>query len=554
MDNQGLQSQRLDHLGIVAGICNEIGLIETIDAQLPATGRKVSVGQAVQAMVLNGLGFVSRPLYLSPEFFQNKPADLLVGAGLDAADLNDDCLGRALEQLFKQGVTEVFAAVSAKALQTFGIETRFAHLDSTSISVHGAYEGDEADEADEADERFPDNEPVAIHITHGYSRDQRPDLKQAVLSLMCANQASLPVWLRALDGNASDSTSFAETIQAYLSQFSAEDALPVFVADAALYNEKTLQQLCDTCRIVTRVPATLKAVKDIYAQVDNDHLWVADEDTRYMAFGAYYAGIKQRWLLVLHDPSRLKQDQSLQQRIDKERLGIDKKLETLQNRDFGCADAVHKAVAALTKTWRYHRVDLTLYTEKRYQQAGRPAADAPFALVWRFRGEVRQDEAVIEQHKRSHGKYIIASNELDESKLGLLEMLALYKSQTSSVERGFRFLKDPLFFADSLFLKKPARIMALLMVMGLSLLVYALAEHRVRSQLAERDETVPDQTGKPTQRPTIRRIFQMMEGVDLLIVEQAGVRRRLLLNMTDIRWQIIDLFGHHVQKFYRWGR
>ncbi|HMA78584.1 MAG TPA: IS1634 family transposase [Candidatus Paceibacterota bacterium] len=550
MDNRGLQSQRLDHLGIVAGICNEIGLIETIDGQLPDSKRKVSVGQAVQAMVLNGLGFVSRPLYLSPEFFHNKPADLLVGAGLDAADFNDDCLGRALEQLFKQGVTEVFATVSAKALQTFGIETQFAHLDSTSISVHGAYESNEADVADAVAD---DGEPVAIHITHGYSRDQRPDLKQAMVSLMCANQTSLPMWLRVLDGNASDNTSFAETIQAYLSQFSAEDTLPVFVADAALYNEKTLQQLCDTCRIVTRVPATLKAVKDIYAQVDNEALWVADEETRYMEFGAYYAGIKQRWLLVLHDPSRLKQDQSLQQRVDKERLGIDKKLETLQNRDFGCADAVHKAVAALTKTWRYHGVDLTLYTEKRYQQAGRPAADAPFELVWRFRGEVRQDEAVIEQYKRSHGKYIIASNELNESKLGLLEMLALYKSQTSSVERGFRFLKDPLFFADSLFLKKPARIMALLMVMGLSLLVYALAEHRVRTQLAERDTTIPDQTGKPTQRPTMRRIFQMMEGVDLLIIEQAR-RRRLLLNMTDVRWQIIDLFGHHVRKFYSEGR
>ena len=86
MNNQGLQSQRLDHLGIVAGICNEIGLIETIDAQLPDSGRKVSVGQAVQAMVLNGLGFVSRPLYLSPEFFQNKPTDLLVGAELNGAD------------------------------------------------------------------------------------------------------------------------------------------------------------------------------------------------------------------------------------------------------------------------------------------------------------------------------------------------------------------------------------------------------------------------------------------------------------------------------------
>ncbi|MDZ7705480.1 MAG: IS1634 family transposase [Trueperaceae bacterium] len=553
MDNQALQSQRLDHLGIVAGICNEIGLIETIDAQRPDTGRKVSVGQAVQAMVLNGLGFVSRPLYLSPEFFHNKPTELLVGAGLDAADFNDDCLGRALEQLFKQGVTEVFAAVSARALWTFGIDTKFAHLDSTSISVHGAYECGVSDASDVSDMSAPDGEPVAVHITHGYSRDKRPDLKQAMLSLICANQASLPVWLRVLDGNASDSTSFADTVRAYLTQFGAEDTLPMFVADAALYNEKTLQQLAATCRFVTRVPATLRAVKELYAQVDDEALWVADEQTRYLEFGAYYAGVKQRWLLVLHDPSRLKQDQNLQRRVDKERLSAEKTLYTLQNKEFGCADAVHKAVAARTKTWRYHRVDLTLYTQKRYQHPGRPAADAPFELVWRFRGTVHEDETVIRELRRSHGKYIIASNELDESKLGLLAMLALYKSQTSSVERGFRFLKDPLFFADSLFLKKPARIMALLMVMGLSLLVYALAEHRVRTQLAARDESVPDQTGKPTQRPTMRRIFQMMEGVDLLITEQAGLRRRWLLNMTDVRWQIIDLFGHHVRKLYRLG-
>ena len=49
-------------------------------------------------------------------------------------------------------------------------------------------------------------------------------------------------------------------------------------------------------------------------------------------------------------------------------------------------------------------------------------------------------------------------------------MLENYKDQGVSVERGFRFLKAPLFFAHSLFLKKPERIMALLMIMGLSLM------------------------------------------------------------------------------------
>ena len=66
---------RLDHLGIVAGVCDRIDLIDTIDTFIGPTKRKVSVGEAVMAMVLNALGFVSRPLYLTPEFFSNKPVD-----------------------------------------------------------------------------------------------------------------------------------------------------------------------------------------------------------------------------------------------------------------------------------------------------------------------------------------------------------------------------------------------------------------------------------------------------------------------------------------------
>ena len=92
--------------------------------------------------------------------------------------------------------------------------------------------------------------------------------------------------------------------------------------------------------------------------------------------------------------------------------------------------------------------------------------------------------------------------------------------------------------------------MALLMVMGLSLLFYALAEHQIRQQLAQRGETLPDQTGKPTQRLTARRAFQMMEGVDVLTVEQGGVQQRLILNLTDLRKQIVMLFGPHIRKLY----
>jgi len=63
-------TQRLDHLGIVAGICREIDLAGQIDRRVGPTDRQVSVGEAVQAMVLNALGFVGRPLYLTPEFLR----------------------------------------------------------------------------------------------------------------------------------------------------------------------------------------------------------------------------------------------------------------------------------------------------------------------------------------------------------------------------------------------------------------------------------------------------------------------------------------------------
>lgn len=291
MENQALESQRLDHLGIVAGICNEIGLIEVIDEQIEDKGRKVSVGQAVQAMILNGLGFVSRPLYLTPEFFHNKPVDLLVGEGLETQDLNDDCLGRALDKLFDYGVTELFTKVSARAMGIFNIETHYAHLDSTSFSLQGAYE------ADTNQENASDDEPVPIQVTYGYSRDHRPDLKQVMVSLICANAGSLPLWFRALDGHSSDQKTFTQTINANLKQFASEEEMPVLVADAALYTEANLRDLPQAVRWITRGPATLKGVKALYEDIDNDDLFVADEETRYMEAGSVYAGIRQRWLL-----------------------------------------------------------------------------------------------------------------------------------------------------------------------------------------------------------------------------------------------------------------
>ncbi len=75
---QRFETHRLDHLGIAAGISQKIGLMEIIDQQIGPVQRKISCGQAVQAMILNALGFSSWALYLMPDYLRNKtnrPAD-----------------------------------------------------------------------------------------------------------------------------------------------------------------------------------------------------------------------------------------------------------------------------------------------------------------------------------------------------------------------------------------------------------------------------------------------------------------------------------------------
>jgi hypothetical protein len=174
------QNERLDHLGIVAGVCREIGMAQWLDQVAGEQRRVVSVGTATAAMVLNGLGFSNRQLYLVPQFFENKPVEHLLGKGISADMLNDDCLGRTLDWIYEHDPTVLFAGLAQQARQRFGISTKYLHVDTTSFSVSGAYEQQE------------EGEPTSIAITYGYSRDHRADLKQWMLALVTTHEGDLP--------------------------------------------------------------------------------------------------------------------------------------------------------------------------------------------------------------------------------------------------------------------------------------------------------------------------------------------------------------------------
>src|SRR5437879_8614764 len=163
------RNERLDHLGIVAGVCQEIGLAAWLDAQDPGNRQQVIVGTVTVAMILNVLGFSNRQLYLVPPYFANKPIEHLLGAGIHAEMLNDDCLGRTLDWLYAHDPTKLFAGIASRARQIFGVQTKQNHVDTTSFCVSGAYipTPTQPEAAKEGVEELS-ADPAPIAITYGY--------------------------------------------------------------------------------------------------------------------------------------------------------------------------------------------------------------------------------------------------------------------------------------------------------------------------------------------------------------------------------------------------
>jgi transposase len=132
-----IRVQDLDHCGIIAGICDEMGLVKEIDRLLGTHPQEIiSPGQVVKAMILNGLGFVSAPLYLFEKFFVGKATEHLLGEGIRPEQLNDDRLGRILDKLAESGLTATFVTV---ALFTCGMWVPFFQNTGFSLPTCGMW-------------------------------------------------------------------------------------------------------------------------------------------------------------------------------------------------------------------------------------------------------------------------------------------------------------------------------------------------------------------------------------------------------------------------------
>lgn len=517
---QEIEIQNLDHLGIVAGIIDSIGIVEIINELIGVEkDEKVNAGQVVKAMIINGLGFVSKPLYMFPEYFETIACEHLIGTGVKPEYLNDDKLGRVMDKLFIKGLDTIFFIIAVKAAKKFGVSLSTSHLDSSSMHVHGQYNASLPEVIFESQkignnqelEEIAVKSPKEITITYGYSRDHRPDLKQFIIEMICSGDGDIPIFLKLASGNQGDSSCFGQIAVEYQKQLEVNSLI---VADSALYTESNLKMMSDL-QWLCRVPLSIKAAKSLISTIPESEF--IDSTIPGYKLGSKtenYAGIEQRWLVVQSQERRESDLRKLTQKITKAESKAVLDLKKLSQERFACeADAI-KALSKLSTQFKYHQIN-----ESKVTPAKSNKKDSLNEISYQISATVCQDESKINTELLSAGRFIIATNVLDSQELSDDSMLREYKAQ-QSCERGFGFLKDPLFFADSIFLKSPERIESMGMIMGLCLLVYTLAQRQIRNALKESKSTIKNQLGKATNSPTLRWIFQCFHCIHLITLNQ----------------------------------
>ena len=202
---------------------------------------------------------------------------------------------------------------------------------------------------------MPESDEQAITITHGYSKDHRPDLKQAVLELMVSQDGGVPFVSKSWDGNASDTQIFQERAAALMATFQRSPTPRYLVADSKLYHEDNAANLRQL-GFITRIPNTLKLVSQVMTQALRGDTWQRlDETTRYQRIELCHYGMAQRWLVVSSQAALERAEASVNKARQREAEGIAKQLFHLQAQRFETPEGAKAALAALAKSWRITR-------------------------------------------------------------------------------------------------------------------------------------------------------------------------------------------------------
>src|SRR5215467_3766092 len=541
------------HLPLVLGVLRRLEVATVIDRLLPPHPAHVlSSGSGVEALVLAILDG-DHALYKVGQRLEERGMVALLQPGFTRVSLHDYRLGHILDALFAANLNTVFGAVALKALEVYAIPTPWLHLDTTTIALYGAY-------ADEP------QTPRAPRPAHGHSKDGRDDLKQVLLSLGVGGDGGIPLRVGVRDGNHSDSVETPRAIEECLAL--GLEGVRGVVADSKAYSRRTLGVcLKHQVNLVTLVPRTCAIRQELEAwgraqpafpllvekpgrtQAEAPRRWHGQSVLRQVEVEYSDGRVAQealRFVVVHSSQLAQQQTQAYAAAQGKEAEAVAAHVRQVHARWFACRPDAEAALAEYEgqgqgrrgrrpRPWRYHTVRYSIVAESRRTRRarrGRPAKTDPAPTESGYHVVVEVEGM---RHPEEDNGWTVLATTVSPEEGTDAEILQAYQDQTTTVEPGFRWIKNPAAIAP-VWLEKPERIAALAMLTVIGLLVYSIIQRQVRLYLRSQDQQVPGNKGA-TATPTAAVVLALFAQVALVqfllgdheVVQMYGVQPHHLL-------------------------
>jgi transposase len=520
------------HLPLVLGVLRRLEVATVIDHLIPPhPAHGLSCGRGVEAMVLAILDG-HHALYKVGKRLEERGMVGLLQPGLTRAALNDYRLGHILDALFAANLNRVFSAVALRALKIYALPTPWLHQDTTTIMLYGAYE----------------DEPQTLGAprpAYGQSKDGRADLKQVLLSLGVSGDGGVPLRLGVRDGNRSDSVETPVAIEECLAL--GLEGVRGIVADSKAYSRRTLgvclEHKVDLITLVPRTWAVRQALeawgqqqpglpllleKPGRTKDEAPRRWHGQSVIRQVEveYSDGRVALEALRFVVVHSSQLAQQQtQAYTAAQAKEAEAVMAHLKQVQAPWFACEADAAAAIAEYEgrgegrrgrrpRPWRYHAVRYCVVAETRRTRRarrGRPAKTEPPPTEAGYRLVV--EVTALANLEEDNGWAVPATTVPTEACVDT-EILQAYQEQNTTVEPGFRWIKNPAAIAP-VWLEKPERIAALAMLTVLGLLVYSVIQRQVRLYLRTHDQQLPGNKGL-TATPTAAVVLALFAHVALV--------------------------------------
>ena len=537
-------------------LIDRFGWVEMVDQEAGREGDNLSVGTRLKALLIN-IGTDRRALYKVQEFYEKRDVEVLLGAGVSAADLNDDALGRALDILYDLDLDALFPKLALKTVNQLKVMDHFddllpVHADTTSMSLYGDYT-----QQDEALTSHKDDFAVA----RGYSKDKRPDLKQIIFGQCTLRGVTLCANVDA--GNQDDHTWNHENVTRLAGLLKEEtDKQLLYVADSAVVTEENLNLLGEEkIHFVSRLPSTFKLCQELKrAAWEKEKAWqevgriasVEGASTyKLQSFRRELYGRTYRFIAVRSTGLAKQKEHKLEDVLKREKAALEKAVEKAQKVTYNCTEDAQVAAKALVHQHRkvLHRLQTAVDTEQvqeKRARRGRPRKDEPapeVRTVYRLKVEVvSPDEEVLQSWREREGTFVLMTDIRDDQRVADERVLRLYKDQME-VENRFRHLKSP-YHVGPVFLQKPSRVKSFGYVMLLSLLMYTAFEYILREQMAKETEPLILPGKRKSFRPTGISVLEMFDEMTTVWMASGDGWQRMTARPHDPQIErILAFFG-----------